>query len=126
MTMADLSTVYKVTSKGRVYYYAWRGKGAPRGLSSKPGSPEFVEELAAALAARKGGDASKLSGLIARYKASDDWTNLSAKTKKNWSPWLDRIQDEFGDLRLAQFDRPAITPDISGLARSVEGHAAHR
>jgi len=109
--MVDLSTVYKVTSKGRVYYYAWRGKGAPR-LSAKPGSQEFVEELAAALAARKGGDGTKLSGLIARYKASDDWSDLSDKTKKNWRPWLDRIQEEFGDLRLGQFDRPQITPDI--------------
>jgi integrase len=109
--MVDLSTVYKVTSKGRVYYYAWRGKGAPR-LSAKPGSPEFIEELAAALAARKGGDTTKLSGLCARYKASSEWTDLAVKTRKNWSPWIDRIQEEFGDLRLAQFDRPQITPDI--------------
>lgn len=111
MAMVDLSTVYKVTSKGRVYYYAWREKGAPR-LFAKPGSPEFVEELAAALATRKGGDATKLSGLIARYKASSEWTDLAVKTRKNWGPWLDRIQEEFGDLRLGQFDRPQITPDI--------------
>jgi integrase len=109
--MVDLSTVYKVTAKGRMYYYAWRGQGAPR-LKSPPGSPEFVRELAAALEARKGGDASTFGGLCVRYKASDDWKGLADKTRKNWAPWIDRIQVEFGALRLAQFDRPQITPVI--------------
>jgi len=31
---------------------------------------------------------------------------LATSTRKNWSPWLDRIALYFGDLRVAQFDRP--------------------
>ena len=30
MAMVELEGVYRVTAKGRTYYYAWRGKGAPR------------------------------------------------------------------------------------------------
>jgi hypothetical protein len=45
MAMVNLKTVYKVTSPaGRTYYYAWKGKGAPR-LPGEPGSPEFLEAL---------------------------------------------------------------------------------
>ena len=40
------------------------------------------------------------------YKASDDYKKLADSTKRNWSPWLDRIADYFGELRIAQFDRP--------------------
>ena len=35
----ELKGVAKVTSKGRTYYYAWRG--GPR-LRGEPGTPEFV------------------------------------------------------------------------------------
>jgi integrase len=30
---------------------------------------------------------------------------LAESTRRNWGPWLDRIADYFGDLRVAQFDR---------------------
>jgi integrase len=33
-------------------------------------------------------------------------TKLAATTREGWSPWLDRIAEYFGDLRVAQFDRP--------------------
>lgn len=111
MAMVDLDGVYKVTAKGRVYYYAWRGKGAPR-LSSAPGSTAFIQELSDALASRRLGDKTKLSGMCARYRSSDDWKGVSKKTRDNWSPWLDRIQDKFGDLNLTQFDRPTMRPRI--------------
>lgn len=104
-----LRGVHSVTAKGRTYVYAWRG--GPR-LTSEPGSPAFVAELAAAHAARKGGDPGRISGLCAAYRASDAWKDLSPKTRENWSPWLDRIQEHFGKLSTAQFDRPAIKPHI--------------
>lgn len=111
MAMVDLTTLYRVKAKGRVYFYAWRGKGAPR-LLCEPGTPAFIEEYAAALATRKQGDKTLLSGLVARYKASDDYLNLSDKTRESWLPWLDRIQIHFGELRLLQFDRSQMTPVI--------------
>jgi hypothetical protein len=36
MVKIDLKGIAKVTAKGRIYYYAWRG--GPR-LNGKPGSP---------------------------------------------------------------------------------------
>lgn len=107
----DLKSVYRVRSKGRTYYYAWKGKGAPR-LYAEPGSDAFVEELNTALASRKEGDPSKVSGLVARYRASDDYTGLAASTRRNWDRWLDRIATHFGPLSVRQFDRPQIRIDL--------------
>jgi len=115
--MVDLKGVYRVQAKGRVYYYAWKGKGAPR-LPGEPGSPEFVAALSAAHSGRKGGDKARMSGLVAMFRASDAWNGrgpkpISEKTKASWKVWLDRIQVEFGDLRVEQFDRPQMRPIIT-------------
>lgn len=107
----NLDSVYRVVSKkGVAYYYAWKGKGAPR-LRAEPGSAEFVEELAAALASRKTGDRTRISGLCALWRSSDAWAlprekgGMADSTKKNWRPFLDAIQIHFGPLRIVQFDR---------------------
>jgi integrase len=44
--------------------------------------------------------------LVVLYKASGEYEKLAASTKRNWAPWLDRIGDHFGELQVAQFDRP--------------------
>jgi integrase len=100
--MVDLRGVHKVNAKGRTYYYAWRG--GPR-LTAEPGTGAFVEQLAAAQAARVEGDRSKISGLCAMFRASDEWKALAPKTRNEWSRWLDRIQIEFGDLSLRAVGR---------------------
>lgn len=116
MAMVDLEGVYKVVAKGKTYYYAWRGKGAPR-LKGEPGSAEFVASLQEAQQGRKRGDKAKMSGLCAMFRASDAWNGrgpkpIGDKTKATWTTWLDRIQTEFGDLSVAQFDRPQMRPRI--------------
>ncbi len=111
MPKVDLKSVYRVTAKGRTYFYAWRGAGAPR-LLSEPGTDAFVAELAAALEARSKPDPTRMHGLITAYRASADWRDLSEKTRASWSLWLDRIQTKFGQLRVQQFERPTIRPDI--------------
>lgn len=116
MAMVDLDGVHKVTAKGKVYYYAWRGKGAPR-LKGEPGSPEFIASLQEAQAGRKTGDRTRISGLCAMFRASDAWKGqgpkpISKKTKASWTTWLDRIQDHFGKLSIPQFDRPQMRPRI--------------
>lgn len=116
MAMVDLKGVYRVVANGATYYYAWKGKGAPR-LRGEPGSPEFVASLQEARDSRKQGDKTKLSGLIAMFRASDAWNGrgpkpIGDKTKASWTTWLDRIQKEFGELRVEQFDRPQMRPRI--------------
>jgi len=89
--------------KGRTYYYAWRG--GPR-LSGEPGTPEFIASYNEAIANRRAPDTSRFKSLVTLYKASNDYKKLADSTRANWAPWLDRIADYFGDLRIAQFDRP--------------------
>jgi integrase len=103
MVKIDLKGIAKATAKGRVYYYAWRG--GPR-LRGEPGSPEFMASYNEAVENRRTPDTSRFRSLVTLYKASGDYKNLAESTKRNWSPWLDRIGRHFGDLRIAQFDRP--------------------
>lgn len=116
--MVDLKGVYAVRAKGRTYYYAWRGRGAPR-LRGEPGSAEFIASLKEAHDARKGGgDRTRMTALITAFRASDAWQGrghkpISPKTRASWATWLDRIQIEFGGLRIEQFDRPQMRPIIA-------------
>ena len=91
------------TVKGRRYYYAWRG--GPR-LRGEPGTPEFVASYNEAIESRRTPDTGRFNSLVTLYKASNDYKKLANSTRENWAPWLDRIADYFGDLRIAQFDRP--------------------
>jgi integrase len=103
MTRVSLKGVAKVTAKGRTYWYAWRG--GPR-LRGEPGSPEFVASYREAHESLRAPDASRFRSLVVLYKASGEYEKLEISTKRNWAPWLDRIGDYFGDLQVAQFDRP--------------------
>jgi integrase len=104
MVKVELRGVHKLKIKGRTYYYAWRG-GGPR-LRGEPGSPEFMASYNEAIKSRRIPEPGRFKTLVTLYKASTDYTTLAESTRKNWSPWLDRIGDYFGDLRIAQFDRP--------------------
>jgi integrase len=44
--------------------------------------------------------------VVVAYKASADYKKLADSAKRNWGRWLDQIADYFGELRVAQFDRP--------------------
>jgi integrase len=98
-----LKGIAKVKAKGRAYYYAWRG--GPR-LRGEPGTPEFVASYNEAIANLRTPDPDRFRSLVTLYRDSEDFRQLSASTKKEWLPWLDRIGHYFGELRIAQFDRP--------------------
>jgi hypothetical protein len=115
-----LRHLYSVTAKGRTYHYAWRG--GPR-IVAEPGSPEFAVEYAEHHKQRQMGDADRMAALCAQYRASYDWTvRASDKTRSNWSPWLDKIQKEFGQLPVAAFGQPLIKEAIRNWHH---GFAAH-
>jgi integrase len=104
MVKVDLKGIAKTRAKGRTYYYAWRG--GPR-LRGQPGSPEFMASCNEAIESRHTPDPGRFKSLVVLYRASADYKQkLADSTRKNWSPWLDRIADYFGELRIAQFDRP--------------------
>ena len=103
MVKVDLKGVVRVKSKGRTYWYAWRG--GPR-LKGEPGSQAFMASYNQAIEDHRAPDASQFCSLVVLYKASGDFKKLADSTKRNWSRWLDRIADYFGNLIIAQFDRP--------------------
>ena len=103
MVKRDVKGIAKVTAKGRIYFYAWRG--GPR-LRGEEGSPEFWQSYNDAVAERQMPDKSRFRALVADYRASDYYGKLADSTKGKWSPWLDRIGVYFGSLSIAQFNRP--------------------
>jgi integrase len=104
MVKIELRGVHAIKIKGRTYYYAWRG-GGPR-LKGEPGTPEFIQSYNAAIEERRTPDTGRFRSLVTLYRASAEYKKLADSTRKHWSPWLDRISDYFGELRIAQFDRP--------------------
>ncbi|UVO29916.1 tyrosine-type recombinase/integrase [Bradyrhizobium arachidis] len=103
MVKVDLKGIAKVKAKGHTYYYAWRG--GPR-LRGEPGTPEFMASYNEAIEQHRAPDKSRFRFIVADYKASKDYKKLAQSTRDQWGKWLDRIADYFGDLRIAQFDRP--------------------
>src|SRR5262249_3908028 len=99
----DLRGIAKVKAKGRTYYYAWRG--GPR-LHGEPGSPEFHVSYNEAIDSRRIPGPGRFKSLVVLYRASADYKKLADSTRHNWAPWLDRISEYFGDLRIVQFERP--------------------
>ena len=99
----NLKGIAKVTAKGRSYWYAWRG--GPR-LRGQPGSPEFLGSYNEAIEERRTPDKNRFRFVVFHYKDSNEYKKLAHSTRAQWSKWLDRIADYFGDLRIAQFDRP--------------------
>jgi integrase len=60
----------------------------------------------AAVEIRHTPESGRFKSLVVLYRASTHYKDLADTTRRRWSPWLDRIADYFGELRIAQFDRP--------------------
>jgi integrase len=103
MVKVELRGIAKTKAKGSTYYYAWRG--GPR-LRGEPGSPQFVLSYNEAIENRRTPEPGRFKSLVVLYRRSSDYAKLADSTRQNWSPWLDRICQHFGELRTAQFDRP--------------------
>lgn len=110
MATVELKGLYKVTSKGKAYWYAWRG--GPR-IDAEPGTEKFLRLYQQAIEERGVGDKKRFRSLVVRYRASRDYRDLAESTRRNWGPWLDRISDRFGMISTRLFDRPAIKKDIT-------------
>jgi integrase len=102
MVQVDLKGVVKIQSKGKLYYYAWRG--GPR-LKGEPGSLVFMSSLADALQSRRQSDGGLIKDLVCKYRADRAFIALSPTTRTIWGRWLDRIVDRFGQYPVKQFDR---------------------
>ena len=99
----ELRGIHKLTAKGRTYYLRLARRPTLRG---EPASPEFMASYNEAIESRRTPEPGRFKSLVVLYRASPDYKKLADSTRRNWSPWLDRIADYFGELRIAQFDRP--------------------
>lgn len=110
-----LKGIFRVTVRGRDYWYAWRGPPLGPRLRGERGSPEFHASYIEAHETLRAPDNDRFRSLVVAYKASPDFAKLAPATKKVWGPWLDRIAEHFGELRIAQFERTLkIRPVIIG------------
>jgi hypothetical protein len=105
MAKRDVKGLQRVVSKGRVYWYAWRG--GPR-LRGDYGTADFWASYDAAVRERHIPAPGKFRALVTLYKGSADYQKLAPSTKVHWGPWLDRIADHFGSLSIAAFENPKI------------------
>lgn len=119
MVMVELKGLHIVKAKGKIYVYAWRG--GPR-IKAEPGTPEFHDAYNEAVSSHRLPDNGKFRAVVNLYKASHDYQRLAATTKRNWSRWLDRISDHFGDLSIKQFDRPEKIRPIIRRWRATYAH----
>jgi len=91
------------------YWYAWIG--GPR-LDGKPGSPEFMASYNRAVADRKAVPKDTLKSIVAKFRASADYTRLSSSSKRAYAAYLSAIELEFGDMPLAVLADPKIRGDF--------------
>jgi integrase len=103
MVKYEMKGIKKKTAKGRIYYYAWLN--GPR-LRGEPGSPEFIASFVEAAENHRAPDTRRFRFVVADYKGSKDYKKLAESTRAEWGKWLDRIGEYFGELSIAQFDRP--------------------
>src|SRR5690606_13299547 len=64
MATVELKGLYKVTSKGKAYWYAWRG--GPR-IDAEPGTEKFLRLYQQAIEERGVGDKKRFRSLVVRY-----------------------------------------------------------
>jgi integrase len=75
-------------------------------LRGQPGSPEFIASYNEAIEQHRAPDKRRFRFIVSDYKASEGYRELAASTRDQWGKWPDRIAEYFGELSIAQFDRP--------------------
>jgi len=81
-----------------VYYYAWRGKGAPR-IMAKPGTKAFTQEYVRLTRDRQVKTTEGTIGsLIDEFRGTAKYKALASTTRKDYERMFGIIRETFGDL----------------------------
>ena len=102
MVTIRLKGIAKARAKGR----STTTLGAAGRVFGRARLTRFSASYNEAVESRRAPDTNRFRSLVVLYKGSGDYKGLADSTRRNWSLWLDRIAEHFGDLRIAQFDRP--------------------
>lgn len=78
------------------YYYAWRGKGAPR-IMAKPGTKAFTQEFIRLTRDRPTKDAAEgtIGSMVEEYRASAKYKKLAPATRKDYERMFGLILHHF-------------------------------
>ena len=100
VNLKGLNKVRKCLSDGtiRTYYYAW--KGGPR-LPGRPGDPGFVVAYQEAHAAKIEAPQGTLLSVLNAYQVSQRFSELAARTRRDYQKHLRKIEGEYGDFPIA-------------------------
>ena len=109
--LKGIHKVKKTLADGTVvrYHYAWRG--GPR-LDGKPGSPEFMASYNEALKEVRRPVQGILATLVAEWRASTEYTSLSASSRRNYDMTATKVLDQFGDMPIRVLDDPRVRGDF--------------
>lgn len=99
----------------RVYYYH---RATGQRLRGKPGSPDFLQDYAAAERLMQDRLAGTLNGLIRDYSLSMKFERLADRTKTEYRRMLTKVEGRFGTMPIAALDDPRIRRDF------IEWHEA--
>lgn len=82
------------------YYYAWRGKGAPR-IMAKPGTKAFTQEFVRLTRDRPTkSNEGTIGSLIEEFRSTAKYQSLAPTTRKDYERMFGLIKDAFGELRI--------------------------
>lgn len=110
---------YRARKDGSRVYYYWAWKGGPqiwRGdqlpLEIPDDHPAAVGYRNALKDAKPGRADGFVAGLIAEFRESSDFLGMADSTRYQWTRWLDRIDDEFGELELEGLDERSFRGEV--------------
>jgi hypothetical protein len=82
----------------RPAYWAWKGGPSLRG---EPGTPDFIASYNAAVAARVVPPRGKLLSVLQAYQDSDDFRDLSPRSRIDYVGKIKVIEKAFADFPLS-------------------------
>jgi len=95
--------------KGKLYTYFVKN-GEWHRLHCSPGDPDFASDLKRVLASAS--SIITVDDLAVAFVQCRVWQGYSASTRKRWRPWIDRIRDGLGSLRVKVFESESSTDVI--------------
>ncbi len=117
----------QITRHGKVVWYVRIGKGPRVRIRSAFGTPDFQAEYQATMSGtpkvRKGQASGSLAWLIARYRETTAWTNLSLATRRQRENIFLHVLETAGDKPFVKIDTAAV---IAGRDRRASTPAPKR
>lgn len=113
MVRVDLKGIHRMKKRlasGALVEYHYAYRGGP--LIWKTGHPYAIGSRDYVAAFRDAANTSKAAGLfrevIREFQSSAEWKKLAPRTKTDYSRWLNRIDEKFGEAPIGAFNLPGI------------------